>query len=151
MANRRRGDLEAELDALRQRLERAYGPDTAASNYRQRSPAAGQCAAVSAIVRELMGGDLVSTIVEGRSHWLNRLSVEGDVLDVDMTGSQFGREEVQVGPVGTLYPDTRVRAEDELDRETLLRAKRLAQRAKLNEASASIDAILRNRSERNAG
>lgn len=120
---------EASLYLLRGRLALAFAPDTAAAGFSQSVPSSGHCAAVAVIVHGLLGGELVSTKVDGQSHWFNRLPVDGGYLDVDLTGDQFGRAELQISAVGTLYPDTRVRALEELKKETTDRARLLAKRA----------------------
>jgi hypothetical protein len=130
--------LREKLATLRGRLEEAFRPDTAALGFPGTAPSAGHCAAVSAIVYEMLGGEMISTLVEGHSHWLNRLSVAGRALDVDVTGDQFGRPQLQIAEAGHLYPDTRVRVRDDLADETLARARILAERAGLEEAARAI-------------
>lgn len=136
------------LEALRKRLDRSFGPDTAAQVFHSPQPSTGHCAAVATIVCELLGGEMVSTLVEGHSHWLNRLKSGGRDVDVDLTGDQFGRPALQVADAGEIYPDTRVRSRTELTDETLARALLLAQRAELAEAAQAIEEQLRKRSAR---
>lgn len=107
----------------------------------------GHCAAVAIIVHELLGGEMVSTLVEGHSHWLNRLRAGEKPMDVDLTGDQFGRPFLQIADAGALYADTRVRMRAELSEETLARTRLLAERADLGEAVRSIDAALARRFE----
>jgi hypothetical protein len=133
------------LHSLRKQLERAFRPDTAAQGFRGSTPSTGHCAAVAVIVYELLGGVLVSTLIEGHSHWLNRLPLGGRALDVDLTGDQFGRPPVQIGDCGQLYPDVRVRKPDELTDETLLRARLVAERSSISEVVRAIDAALTRR------
>ena len=108
---------------LRKALEAVFSPDTAVPGSKTNPPSSGHCAAVALIVQALFGGQLVSTRLEGQSHWFNRI----DDVDVDLTGDQFGYPPVQVGP--NIYPETRVRTEDEVRMETFIRAFRLAGKA----------------------
>jgi len=99
------------LEELRQRLEVAFGPDTALPRSELRythepTSSSGHCAVVSAIVREAFGGDLVSALVNRESHWFNRLQAHGDMFDVDLTGDQFGFPKVQIAAPGSLYDGT---------------------------------------------
>lgn len=88
-------------------------------------PSHGQCAATAIVIQRLLGGLLVSTTVNGTSHWLNRVPVGASCYDIDLTGDQFGFAPVQVGSVGGLYPNTRVRLTSEVHEETLGRAQEL--------------------------
>ena len=115
---------------LRARLEPAFGPETATEPpVRPLSASAGQCGAVATIVREMLGGQLVSADVDAQSHWFNRIPVAGDVFDVDLTGDQFGLPPVQLARGGRLYSGSRVRHLDEVDQNTRRRAMLLARRA----------------------
>jgi hypothetical protein len=126
----------AKLIQLRARLEPFFGRDTAAPGADSSIPSAGQCAAVSAIVQAELGGDFVSAIVEGQSHWFNRLPIGRRVCDVDLTGDQFaGNQPVRIVPAGELYSPTRVRTAEQLNVETLRRALLLASRAGLSNAA----------------
>jgi hypothetical protein len=126
------------LTELRRRLEGAFHPDTASQGFPGTVPSTGHCAAVAAIVHELFGGEMVSTRIDGHSHWLNRLRLENRTLDADLTGDQFGRPEFQIAPAGELYPDVRIRQPAELNAETLERAELLARRAGLTDVSISL-------------
>jgi hypothetical protein len=126
------------LRDLRRRLEYAFGADTASGGFPGTAPSTGHCAAVAAIVHELLGGEMVSTRVEGHSHWLNRLTFGSRTIDADLTGDQFGRPELQVADPGELYPELRVRSEAELTAETLTRAELLAKRAGLSDVSVAL-------------
>jgi hypothetical protein len=103
-------------------------------------PSAGHCAVAAAILQHLHGGDLVSTTVDGVSHWHNRLVVDGVVRDVDVTGDQFGRSPVQIGVPGDLYPQGVVEASEALKPETLARAALLADRAGFRTIAAALEA-----------
>lgn len=121
--------LRQQLIQLRATLEKAFGPDTAMPGSRGRGVSGGQCAASAAIVYDKLGGCLVSTRVEDESHWFNRLRVGNTLLDVDITGDQWGRPAIQIADEGELYEGTRVRVPSELNSETLARARKLAARA----------------------
>ncbi len=111
------------LKWLRERLDQVFSPDTAVPGSKTYPPSSGHCAAVALIVQALFGGELVSTRLEGESHWFNRV----DGQDIDLTGDQFGYPPVQMDT--NLYPDTRVRRDDEVRHETFVRAFRLTVRA----------------------
>lgn len=89
---------------------------------------------------------MVSTKINGLSHWFNRLTVSGQDLDVDLTGDQFGHPPLQVAPAGSLYPATLIRSELDVKEETLTRARRLALRAEMIGAARKIDAMLNEQS-----
>jgi hypothetical protein len=124
-----RDELQASLRRFRKSLELAFSSDTAAPGASGVTPSAGQCAAVAAILCEHVGGALVSAKVEGQSHWFNRLQIDDVILDVDITGDQFGRAPIQIGNPGDLYEGTRERSPEELNSETRQRAALLAERA----------------------
>jgi len=123
------GNLHTALHALRASLEGAFAPDTAMPGLTGVSQSTGHCAAVAWILHELLGGKLVSARVEGQSHWFNRLEVDGDIVDVDLTGDQFRRPPVQIANQGTLYGGTVERSEIEVNAETRARAALLRTRA----------------------
>ncbi|WP_164964336.1 hypothetical protein [Rubrivivax sp. JA1026] len=136
----------AKLTQLRARLEQAFHGDTAAPGTDSSIPSAGHCAAVSAIVQAEFGGDFVSAVVEGQSHWFNRLEVGRRVCDVDLAGDQFaGVEPVRIVRAGELYDPTRVRTPEQLNDETLRRALLLATRAGLPDAALKLSARLLSR------
>src|SRR5574341_1074674 len=85
---KRSADLESTLSGLRGRLERAFSASTAAPGFSGSTASAGHCAAVSAILSKLIGGTMVSTRIEGQSHWFNRIQVGNREYDVDLTGDQ---------------------------------------------------------------
>jgi hypothetical protein len=123
---------------LRGQLARAFRADTALPGSIGDVPSAGHCAAVAAIVHTELGGGLVSAIVDGQSHWFNRLELDGREFDVDLTGDQFGGDAVRVARKGSLYPGTRERTIRELNEETLLRASTLARRARVARAAREL-------------
>ncbi len=118
-------------ESLRKELEREFRSDTAAQGYTGSVPSSGHCAAVAVIVREIIGGEFASALVDGTSHWFNRIHIGSTAWDVDLTGDQFGGNAVTIAEAGTLYSGTRVRLLAEVNAETLSRAKLLAHRAGL--------------------
>lgn len=120
--------LKRYLRDIRALLESGFSPETAFGATRGIALSAGQCAAAAKVVRDLIGGEYVSARVAGQSHWFNRIVVNGLVIDVDLTGDQFGRPSVQIAPAGALYEDTRDRQPQEMNEETIARADRLAAR-----------------------
>lgn len=113
------------LERLRQNLEAAFADDTRAPGTVSSCPSAGHCAAAAIVVRRVLGGEFVSALVDGQSHWFNRV----DGFDVDLTGDQFSRPKVQISIAGAMYPDSRIRSAAELMDETIRRADLLAKRA----------------------
>jgi len=137
--------LEA-ISTLRDRLERGFAPDTAASGFTGTSRSTGHCAAVSTIVNQVLGGSLVSAKVAGLSHWFNRVRVRGEDVDLDLTGDQFGFDAIQIAKAGELYPVTRVRPFLDLNTETLSRARVLAARSGLAEVASTLEKSIAKRS-----
>ncbi|MBI3799137.1 MAG: hypothetical protein HY268_19500 [Deltaproteobacteria bacterium] len=131
--------LRAELLALRTRLDKRFSLDTALNGVQSDVPSAGHCAAASAIVWKTLGGVLVSTSIKGISHWFNRIQVDSQLLDLDITGDQFGYPAIQIKPADELYPYTHERSPDELNDETLHRAALLARRAGLSEVAEALE------------
>ena len=119
---------------LRRALEDAFRTDTALPGTRGERPSAGHCAAVAALVQKRLGGWLVSAVVYDESHWFNRIRAGKHLVDVDLTGDQFGREPIQIAGFGRLYTGTRVRRPAELRPETVARAQVLEKRARFGEA-----------------
>jgi hypothetical protein len=116
---------------LRARLEKGFSPDTALSGLQSAVPSAGHCAATAVIVWKTLGGSLISTNIKGMSHWFNRIRVDDQLLDLDITGDQFGYPMIQIKLAEELYPHTRERSPEELNDDTLRRAALLARRAGL--------------------
>ncbi len=134
------------LASLRGRIEKAFRLSTSAQEYSGLTPSAGHCEVVAITVHELLGGELVSALVNGQSHWFNRLNNDvGERIDVDLTGDQFRYPKLRIANAGNLYPNTRVRARNELTNETLRRAFIFAQRAGLLDAVQSIGVELEKR------
>jgi hypothetical protein len=141
-----------ELRSLRYRLDSVFAADTAVSGTaRPECPSAGHCAAVAILVRAKFGGEFVSAKVQGQSHWFNRISVDEGSYDFDITGDQFepfartGAEfaasRLTVDDVigrwkDTLWPETRLRTEAEVNEETRERSRLLSERLDAAEKSA---------------
>ena len=117
------------LSDLRQRLEAAFSSETAAPGFAGSAPSTGHCAVVAVIASKLLGASMVSTTIDGQSHWFNRIRVGGREIDFDLTGDQYGFRPVQYTEANRLYGATRVCSHRDLNAETLERAKRLAMRA----------------------
>ena len=132
-------ELRREAKRLRRRLEMSFTPETALANNNSVVASAGQCAAVAVIVFNKFGGLFVSASIDGSSHWFNRVRVGATLVDVDLTGDQFGRPSVQIGVAGSLYMGERLRDFNDLKRETLARANKLAMKAGLAECPQSLD------------
>jgi hypothetical protein len=126
--------VRATAEQIRQALESGFRTDTAFRGVRRTVPSAGHCAAVAALVRRRLGGWLVSAVVGNHSHWFNRLRAGKHLVDVDLTGDQFGRRPIQIASFGHLYTGTRVRRPTELLPETLARSRVLEKRAGFDEA-----------------
>ncbi len=137
--------LEDGAQSIRGHLEGAFAGDTAVPGTISSVPSAGHCAVVALIVQAALGGDIASTQHRGESHWFNRFVTARGVVDVDLTGDQFGYAPVRVAPAGELFPDTRVRGMTDSRDETIERAITLATRAGLNDAVRALQAEIRRR------
>jgi len=138
MTELQQAGLEPLLIELRGRLEAAFSPETAAPGFSGHAPSTGQCAAVSALVSKLLGAGMVSTKLKDQSHWFNRLRIGDHEYDFDLTGDQYGFQPVQYAEADKLYPGTRVRLYEDLNAETIGRAKLLATKAGLSEVAESL-------------
>jgi len=117
------------LHLLRAQLDEVFARDTAAPSCEWTGGSRGHCAAVAVLVNLLYGGEFVSAVVNGESHWFNRLTVDaGTLVDVDLTGDQFGFPKVRMTTPGAMYDGTRVRGSGDLRQETIDRALLLSHR-----------------------
>jgi hypothetical protein len=123
--------IQTTLKKLRLGLDSSFSTDTAVPGTLSTIPSAGHCAAVTVIVKSLLGGDLLSTKVQGISHWVNRLYLDNDTYEVDLTGDQFGYHTVQISP-NELYPDETLRSIRDINEETFNRAEKLAKKIESN-------------------
>ena len=121
--------LEKEFEEFRNKIEPFFQPETASGEFNNSIPSTGHCAVVAAIIYSLYGGEMVSAIVDGVSHWFNRITIDQYIMDIDLTGDQFGEDKVQIMFSGDLYPNTKVRQYSELNKETLRRIGLFAGRA----------------------
>lgn len=126
------------LSDIRARVERGFTRATAAPGFPGSEPSSGQCAAVALVLHAMLGGEFVSAIVDGHSHWFNRVKLEGTELDCDLTGDQFGGPAVRFARPGDLYEGTRVRRTSDISEETLSRAILLAKNAGLDEVAREL-------------
>jgi hypothetical protein len=72
---------------------------------------------------------MVSTKIQGQSHWFNRMRFGDEEYDFDLTGDQYDFLPVEFAPAERLYPGVRVRSDVDVNHETLRRALVLAERA----------------------
>lgn len=108
------------LDDIRGTLETTFHEDTRYPGTVPNVPSAGHCALVAGLLAQLYPYifDVVSTTVQGQSHWFNRCTIDGIVYDVDLTGDQFGGPTVLVRHAGLAYGDARCRSQEEWSIET---------------------------------
>lgn len=97
---------------------------------------------MATIVWDRFGGKFVSATVQSQSHWFNRLNIGGQVIGVDLTGDQFGRQTVRFGESGSLWADTRARTPQEFREETVRRAILLAEKAGLKDTQSRLLRLL---------
>ena len=129
-----------EAHALRGLIEPHFGPETAAPGWTGKVPSAGHCAVVSALLSARGLPDepearveCVSVTLESGSHWFNRVTRGNLSVDIDLTGDQFGHSPVRVADPDDLYEErARLRKHEDLNEETLGRARMLAQKAGLD-------------------
>lgn len=137
-----RGDLLRQIVNLRRQIEPEFRSDTAARGFTGAAPSTGHCAVAAVLVQRLFGGEFVSAIVEGDSHWFNRIETCDGKVDVDVTADQFNRGPIEIAAAGRLYAGTRVRYFDDLNTETLQRALLLARRSSLSEVATFLNEVL---------
>jgi hypothetical protein len=121
--------LKSELQRFRNLLR--FAPDTALPGSPEYPP---HCAVVSLLAKLYFNAYMVSSVVTTRegeetSHWYNCLVWHGRIFDFDLTGDQFGFDSIQVAR--ELYENRRPRIVEEINEETLNRAKLLAERSDL--------------------
>jgi hypothetical protein len=78
-----------DLEDLRRELENAWSRETSAqpSEWTARNPALGQCAVTALVVQDHLGGELIQAIVNGISHYWNRVE---SGKELDLSRQQFG-------------------------------------------------------------
>lgn len=115
---------------MRRKIQVAFLADTASpgSGWVPTMPSTGHCAIVSMLVQRTFGGEYMSAMPGGISHWFNRITTPVGAFDIDMTGDRFGRPRVQVAPTGELYAGTRIRMAGHLSAETIARFELFASR-----------------------
>jgi hypothetical protein len=134
-------DFEKMLGSLRTQLEKGFSPETAAPGFVGSGPSTGQCAAVSTLLNQILGVEMVSAIVNGQSHWFNRTRIGEKEYDFDLTGDQFGFPAIRLAEAGRLHPTTKARTFSDLNTETIQRARLLAVRCNLTEVARVLTAI----------
>jgi hypothetical protein len=116
--------LEIQLSRLRVSLERAFSTETS-SVVDPICPSAGHCALVAIFVQQIYGGELLSVMVQGQSHWYNRVGQH----EIDLTADQFGRACAIVHSIDDpIWPNSRVRSIVEVKVETFVRLHRFLQK-----------------------
>lgn len=122
-------DIIKEFTELRKRLEAVFSDRTAAPGTKSDIPSAGHCAAVALLIYDLKHPNvkLLSTYIDGTSHWFNSISTESGDIQIDLTGDQFGFPAVQISELNKpLYSfPFKERNIDEANFETLCRSDRL--------------------------
>lgn len=111
-----------QLKHLRELLELHFSAETSFSGVKSKIPSTGHCAVVALIIYFAFNALIVSTKINGVSHWFNRLRINGSDYDFDLTGDQFGFEPFKIDLANSLYNDTRIRCIDEVDMHTFNRA-----------------------------
>jgi hypothetical protein len=100
------------IEALVRALEQAWDHQTSADpDWSPEFRSKGQCAVSALVIQDELGGDLLRAIVDGVSHYWNRLP---DGSEVDATRSQFVRwapADLSVRDRGYVlsFPDTGLR------------------------------------------
>jgi hypothetical protein len=79
----------ASIEALLRVLEQSWDDRTSADpTWSADVPSRGQCAVTALVIQDELGGELVRAVVDGESHYWNRLP---DGSEVDATRIQFDR------------------------------------------------------------
>lgn len=73
---------------LAEHLTRCWCRETSATpaKWSNENPSAGQCAVTALVIQDLCGGRLMRGLVNGESHYWNRV----DGIEIDFTVDQFG-------------------------------------------------------------
>ena len=109
-----------QLSALRFLM--VFSRETAYGGVWTEGSSQGHCAVAAIIVRYIFGGNLVSTIINGESHWFNQLGN----LYIDITADQYGPDKVMIEE--HLYPTLiRERFDNDIKEETMERVRKLIQ------------------------
>lgn len=104
--------MSARSEALASRVRAAWSADTLADpRWTSSTPSLGQCAVTALVVQDELGGELLRAVVDGVSHYWNRLP---DGSELDLTRDQFpvwvrGPTELRSRVYVLSYPDTRKR------------------------------------------
>lgn len=130
------------LTELHGRLTRSFALDPATKRNPGKPVSSGNCGAAAVIIQALLGGETLATKIVGPGHWLNRIEVQGEMFDIDLTGDQFKLPAIQIAAVGEIYPDAVVTKAKDLDPETLARALEFAEAAGLDKAVVALEELL---------
>lgn len=120
-------ELKEYLLQFREHLEYAFSPETSIDGQVSDTKSHGHCAVVSYLLHKKLNADMVSTTINGQSHWFNRLKVSEGTVEFDLTADQFGHGKVRI-IFGKLYDTEKDRDESELNEETLQRVEILERR-----------------------
>lgn len=116
------------VEQLEAAVRLSWAEDTSAvADWSETTPSRGQCAVTALVVQDYLGGELIRGLVDGVSHYWNRLAR----AEVDLTRDQFPRyEPSQVTTRSRTYilsfPDTELRYERLKERVAAILARDLA-------------------------
>lgn len=124
-------ELEAFTKNLRSKLLIIWADDTRAPNSTTQTLSAGHCAVTARLIKELLPASrMVSTKIEGQSHWFNQVAMNGYFWTLDLTPDQFDPEVEYIltnAPEGP-YTSPKVRNISEINEETNSRYRLLQSR-----------------------
>lgn len=122
-------ELKNELILFREKLESSFSKETSLYNEECEIKSSGHCAIVSYILHKQINAEMMSTIIDNKSHWFNSIKLDEGVVQFDLTADQFGYNKVRIR-FGELYNNSKTRNESELNEETLNRVKILESKIK---------------------
>ena len=73
-----------------------FNKDTCYGKYNEAIPSTGHCVMSALYLYEIFDGHVMSSKVNNVSHWFNRIGWGGKIYDIDLTGDQFGFDEIMV-------------------------------------------------------
>lgn len=84
-----RSEIPVSIEVLARAIRAAWSAETSlAEDWSPMHPSVGQCAVTALVVQDFFGGDLLQSVVQGVSHYWNRLP---DGTELDLTRDQFDR------------------------------------------------------------
>jgi len=84
---------------------------------------------------------MISTYIDGISHWFNEVFIDGVRYQFDLTADQFDLDKVIVG-TSPIHGEYRVRSLEDVNQETFFRTALLADKMGLSETVSKIKANL---------